>query len=259
MTARGEEGFLIVHQVNSVSAIVCNYNYGDFIRETLESLARQTHRPDRLIVVDDGSYDSSHSVIDDFLGARGNRFANCRFIRNEINAGKLACINTALQFVDTRFTIILDSDDFLPDHAIESLLASLLSAQKAAPEVGFVYSDSHLVDEDGEVIGRGRSAAWSRKLLETHSYIPECALTVSDALKEAAPYDETIRVSTKHHKWMRIARVGWIGRYVPEPLFFYRMHNRNMSGIGRSVLAEEDNSGRKDRLLSGYWRVAETN
>ena len=250
---------MTAHQVNSVSAIVCNYNYGGFIHETLESLARQTHRPERLIIVDDGSHDSSHAVIDDFLGARGDLFAHCRFIRNEINAGKLACINTALRFVDTRFAIILDSDDFVPEHAIESLLARLLSAREAAPEVGFVYSDSHLVDEDGEVIGRGRSAEWSRKLLETHSYIPECALTVSAALKQAAPFDETIRVSTKHHKWMRIARAGWIGRYVPEPLFFYRMHDGNMSGIGRSVLAEDDDSGRKDRLLSGYWRIAETN
>ncbi len=36
------------------------------------------------------------------------------------------------------------------------------------------------------------------------------------------------------------------------------MHDGNMSGIGRSVLAEDDDSGRKDRLLSGYWRVAES-
>ena len=52
--------------------------------------------------------------------------------------------------------------------------------------------------------------------------------------------------------------MSWAGHYVPEPLFFYRMHDANMSGIGRSVLAEDDRTGRKDRLLSGYWRVAES-
>ncbi len=249
---------MTTHHVNSVSAIVCNYNYGEFIHETLESLARQTLRPETLIIVDDGSDDFSRTVIEDFLVARGDLFAQCHFIRNETNVGKLACLNKALALVDTRFSIILDSDDFVPEHAIESLLASLLSARQAAPETGFVYSDSYLVNQDGDVISRGRSAEWSLELLSTHSYIPECALTLSAALKEAAPFDESIRVSTKHHKWMRIARAGWIGRYVAEPLFFYRMHDANMSGIGRSVLAEDDDSGRKDRLLSGYWCVAES-
>ena len=63
---------MATHHANSVSAIVCNYNYGDFIHETLESLARQTHRLQTLIIVDDGSDDLSRTVIDDFLAARGD-------------------------------------------------------------------------------------------------------------------------------------------------------------------------------------------
>ena len=94
---------MATHHANSVSAIVCNYNYGDFIHETLESLARQTHRLQTLIIVDDGSDDLSRTVIDDFLAARGDMFDQCHFIRNEANElGKLACLNKALAFVDTR-------------------------------------------------------------------------------------------------------------------------------------------------------------
>ncbi len=143
--------------VNSVSAIVCNYNYGEFIHQTLESLARQTHRPEKLIIVDDGSTDSSATVIDDFLAEHGDLFADCHFIRNETNAGKLACLNKALAFVDTHFSIIVDSDDFIPDHAIRSLLASFAAARRTEPEIGFVYSDSYLVDQAGVVISRARS------------------------------------------------------------------------------------------------------
>lgn len=57
---------------------------------------------------------------------------------------------------------------------------------------------------------------------------------------------------------MRNARADWIGWYVAEPLFLYRMHDDNMSGIGRGVLAVDDDCDRKDRLLSGYWRIAES-
>ena len=36
------------------------------------------------------------------------------------------------------------------------------------------------------------------------------------------------------------------------------MHDGNMSGIDQSGCAEDDDSGRMVWLLSGYWRIAET-
>ncbi len=242
----------------AVSVIICNFNYGRFLRDGLESLAGQTHRPHHLIVVDDGSTDDSAAVIEDFLAARGKLFARHDFIRNDRNRGKLACLNQAVARLDTPFALILDADDFLPAHAIERLVERFLAERAAHPEIGFVYSDSHLVDEAGAVIGPGKSTGWCRELLKTHSYIPECALTLSRALQEAAPFDETIRVHTKHHKWTRIAERGWAGHHVAEPLFNYRMHQGNISGIGRAVLSEGDADGRRERLLSGYWRTADS-
>lgn len=244
------------HHETAVSVIICNYNYGRFLPDGLESLAKQTQMPQHLILVDDGSTDDSSAVIDDFLSTWGRLFAHHDFIRNETNKGKLACLNKAVELLDTPFALILDADDFLPAHAIERLVDCLRAVRGENPDIGFVYSDSHLVDEAGVVIGRGKSTDWSRELLKTHSYIPECALTLSRALQQAAPFDESIRVSTKHHKWTKIAENGWVGHYMPEPLFNYRMHQGNMSGIGQAVLSEGDTDPRRDRLLSGYWRIA---
>lgn len=240
----------------AVSAIICNYNYARFLYEGLESLANQTHKPLHLIIVDDGSTDDSAAVIDVFLSEWSHLFAHHSFLRNSRNLGKLASLNKAISSLRTPLALILDADDFLPDHAIERLLDRLLVARETNPKIGFIYSDSHLVNETGLVIGIGKSTNWSLDLLKTQSYIPECALTLSSALQQAAPFDESIRVSTKHHKWTKIAEGGWVGHYLPEPLFYYRMHQSNLSGIGRAVLSESDLDGRKDRLLSGYWRTA---
>ena len=239
---------------HAVTVVICNYNYGKFIGDCLESLARQTHIPEGLIVVDDASTDNSRSVVEAFLAAKGHLFRDRMFIPMRDNGGKMACVNRAVHLVETPYTIILDADDFLPDNAIETLLDRLLAARADNPYVGFVYTDSYLIDADGAEIGRGRSAPWCRERLRTHSYIPDCALTVSTALKRAAPFDESIRVGSKHHKWIKIADEGWIGRHIAEPLFFYRMHQHNLSGIGNSILGEGD--ARKDRLLSGYWTAA---
>ena len=241
---------------DAVSVIICNYNYGRFLRDGLESLTGQTRGPLHLILVDDGSRDDSAAVIRDFLALWGHRFARHDVIWNKKNLGKLASLNRAVERLATPLALILDADDTLPAHAIERMAEQLSAARAENPDIGFVYSDSHLVDETGAVIGQGKSAPWSRELLQTHSYIPECALTLSRALREAAPFDEAIRVHTKHHKWTRIAEAGWVGHYIAEPLFNYRMHQANLSGIGQAVLSEDAVDGRRDRLLSGYWRTA---
>jgi hypothetical protein len=46
---------------------------------------------------------------------------------------------------------------------------------------------------------------------------------------------------------------GWIGKHIPEALFRYRMHQNNISGIGKRVLADIESDYRSERILSGYW------
>ena len=48
---------------------------------------------------------------------------------------------------------------------------------------------------------------------------------------------------------------GWRGVHLPERLFFYRMHSDNISSIGKKILSE-DFSPLQDRLLKGYWPLA---
>ena len=59
------------------------------------------------------------------------------------------------------------------------------------------------------------------------------SLCLAAPVLEAAPYDEAIRKGTKHHKWKKIVANGWNGRHLAEPLFCYRMHDANLSGIGK--------------------------
>jgi glycosyltransferase involved in cell wall biosynthesis len=238
-----------------LSVIIPNHNYGQFIGETIASLARQDYSPMEIVIVDDASTDDSVKVINEQIAFYEGKL-DISLIEMKKNAGKVAAVNHAMKFVKGQYCLLLDSDDYLMDNHVVRCLTVLERARAEEPHVGFVYMDCHLISANGEFLERGRSAPFDADLIRTLSYIPEPALVVMDAMRQAGPFDETVRKGTKQDKWLRIIGKGWTGVYIPEPLFCYRMHNHNLSGIGARVQEEVENGKTGERILSGYWPVA---
>jgi glycosyltransferase involved in cell wall biosynthesis len=235
-----------------VSVLIPNHNYGRYIAGTLRSVLAQTYQPLDVIVIDDGSSDDSVNVIEQslalFSGARRTVFH-----RQAANAGKLAALNAVMHEITAPYTLTLDADDQLEPEYIERCLQTLIEAREQDAQMALVYTDCLLIDESGEIIDRGRSTAFDAKMLQTMSYIPEPALCLSQACLDVMPFDTRIKVGTKHHKWLRMVAQGWKGLHIAEPLIRYRMHAKNLSGIGKRVLSEIESGHRGERILSGYW------
>ncbi len=238
-----------------LSVIVPNYNYGQYIERAIRSVVDQDYDSIELIVVDDGSSDDSVAAAKRAL-AGTDRLVHVELIEFGRNRGKLAALNAALEVAVGEYSVILDSDDFLVDDYASRCITMLRRARLRDDQVGFVYTDCALVDRNDEFIDRGRSTQFDAALVERLSFLPEPAVTLTEALRGAAPFDESIRKATKHHKWRRIVANGWSGVHLAEPLFCYRMHDANMSGIGRKVLSEAESGSRGERILSGYWEVS---
>jgi glycosyltransferase involved in cell wall biosynthesis len=82
------------------------FNGEQFIAQTLESVARQTLRPDRVVVLDNCSTDRTPEIVRNFAGIP------CEFIRNERNLGLFGNLNRSLDFsTETEFLQILHADD----------------------------------------------------------------------------------------------------------------------------------------------------
>lgn len=235
-----------------LSVLIPNHNYAGYIAEAINSVVAQDYGPIELIVVDDGSQDESLEIVDRVLSSV-TRFANTEVVAIERNIGKLAAMNRALKMLSGEYCIVLDADDYLAPHYASSCIEMLSSARRQDSTVGFVYTDCNLISAEGAYLDCGKSTTFDPLLIEKFSFIPEPAVTVTRALREAAPFDETIRKGTKHHKWQRIIADGWRGIHLPEALFFYRMHEENLSGIGRRVLSEVEGGRNGERILSGYW------
>jgi glycosyltransferase involved in cell wall biosynthesis len=239
-----------------VSVVVCNYNYGRYLEQGIESLARQTHGPIELWLVDDASTDASRTVIARLARRFRTRFSSIATLLRDRNAGKLACMNMCLSRARGELAVTFDADDLLCPTFLEESIDALCACRRRDPSVAFVYSDCELIDSDGRALGIGRSAPWDRDLLQHSSYIPGCAVTLAAAARAAAPFDESVRVGTKHHQWLRLTSAGWKGHHLPRALFHYRLHTSNNSGIGARLLPELNGRRGSERLLSRVWPTA---
>jgi hypothetical protein len=92
-----------------VSIIVISHNYDRFLRQAVDSALAQTHTPLQVIVVDDGSTDSSRATIAGY-GAR------VEAVLKE-NGGNSTAINAAFPKTRGEIVMFLDADDYLYPHA----------------------------------------------------------------------------------------------------------------------------------------------
>jgi glycosyltransferase involved in cell wall biosynthesis len=111
--------------VHLVSILVPSYNSEPFLRECLESALAQTYPRVEVIVVDDGSTDSSLSIAKKFE-SRGVR------VIHQNNAGQASALNTAFDASRGHYIQYMDADDVLDPQKIQIQVAKL---DKAGPAV----------------------------------------------------------------------------------------------------------------------------
>lgn len=96
------------------------YNRAKLLPRLYESLCRQTVKDFEWLIVDDGSTDNTEEVCKSFTGEG----FPVRYYRKE-NGGKQRAINYAVERAKGEWFIILDSDDYLTDNAVELVLPHL--------------------------------------------------------------------------------------------------------------------------------------
>lgn len=101
-----------------ISVIIPVYNTEKYLRFCLDSIRRQTLDDIEVIVVDDGSNDSSPAICDDF--AHDKRFQ----IFHNANKGVSKARNFGIERATGKYCMFVDSDDWLDETMCETMLKS---------------------------------------------------------------------------------------------------------------------------------------
>ena len=128
-----------------VSVIIPVYNVEAYLCECIDSVINQTYKNFEIILVDDGSTDSSGKICDDYA----EKDERVRIIHKE-NSGPSKTRNVGLECAKGKYIYFLDSDDYIELNALE-LLVNTAESDGA----DLVFFDAHSFSDDGAQIKQG--------------------------------------------------------------------------------------------------------
>lgn len=159
-----------------VSVIIPTYNRAHFLRETMNSVWNQTHRPIEMIVVDDGSTDDTQEVVTDWIASHSSDNFDAKYVYQE-NQGAPVARNRGAHLAQGQYLMFLDSDDLLTQNVLQSLAIILRKSSAglgACPWMFIEKKGTDWVEKEGIPLGNQNSDLLKRWLCGW--YIPPCAL-----------------------------------------------------------------------------------
>lgn len=209
-----------------VSVVLPTYNREATVGAAIESVLRQTYRELELIVVDDGSSDSTEQFV------RGLGDARISYLRHANNRGGSAARNTGLAAARGTLLAFQDSDDSWLPHKLERQVGFLAEADEATAAVYCPYRrrypdgrvESHPADP-----ARAPRGAILRDLLRANMIGTPTVVARRSCYETVGGFDEALPRFQDWDWMIRVAQSYSVG-LIEEPLVEAGFAGDNISG-----------------------------
>lgn len=225
------------------SIIMPCYNSEEFIEESIQSVLDQTYRNFELIVVDDGSDDSSVAIVEKIKATDSRVF----LVQNDHHRGVSGARNCGAAMSSGHWICFLDSDDVYATDALEKRVCHI----EMAPSCPFFSCDFFLwrPDSGPDLLRQTeKNNYWSgffRKASEKKLYILDKdpalifieaplawtgGVTISRYLfGELGGFDESLIRGEDDHLWIRAVAFARTVALINEADVYYRLRNDGLS------------------------------
>jgi len=212
-----------VTEAPALSVVLAVFNGERFLRQALDSVLGQGFAGFELIVVDDGSTDTSPEILAEY-GARDPRVRAHR----QSNQGASAALNFGIGLAQAPLIARLDADDLALPGRFERQVRFL----GENPAVGMVGGQASIVDDEGREVAPARyplSDAEIRQAFTATTPFVHSAVTMRKALfEQAGGYRVAFDNAEDLDLWLRIAERGELAN-LPELVVAYRIHGGQAS------------------------------
>ncbi|MDN3690578.1 glycosyltransferase family 2 protein [Cyclobacterium jeungdonense] len=224
-----------------VSIIIPVYNKADFVRESLESALAQTYPNIELVLVNDGSTDSSLAILEEYR----SKFPEKIMLIDQENGGVSKATNVGIRASKGAFIQFLDADDLLSPDKIENQVRILEGnspfALASCEWVNFKNDISQFIRLPYGVFQNYETGldwllySWNKQeMMADSSWLTSKAL-----LNLAGQWDESLSINQDGEFFMRVLLKSEKVIFDPKSKAYYRTLNETSVSKQQSYLAAQ--------------------
>ena len=248
----------------AIEVVLPTYNGAPYLEAQLASISAQTHRPERVLLRDDGSSDGTEALICQLQERYG---AWLQVLPADGNLGCTSNVNRLLQATMAPYVALADQDDLWLPHKLERSLAEMqeLEASRGSTTPLLVHGDLELIDAHGERLG---CRYLQRQRLDPRRCAPvDLALTNvvtgCTALLNRALLQKALPIPPEalmHDWWLALVASAFGDIALEEvPGVLYRQHGSNVlgaQGLGLAYWRQRLQALLADPAAGGHTRAA---
>lgn len=207
-------------QQQLISVVMPCYNAALYVQEAITSVLHQTHTHTEIIVVDDGSDDSSAAIVRRLAATYPDRI----FLKHQHRQGPYPARNLGLSHTHGDFVAFLDADDWWREDCLEKLLKALQEDAADVAYCGWQNVGNHAADQEPYVPPAYEKQDPVVAFLRGCPWPIHAALVRRAVLHAVNGFSVRCYSSMDYDIWLRILGYTRNITRVPEVLAYYRWH-----------------------------------
>lgn len=233
-----------------MSVLMPVYNCESYLAEAIESILSQTYRNFEFIIINDGSTDSSETIIRSYVDNR------IRYLSNEKNLGLISTLNQGILLSKGKYILRMDADDVSFSERFEKQLLFM----ETNPDIdisGTWFLKSNRVKENTPPT---TFAACKLNLINNSVLChPSVIMRTQSIVKVALKFKKTALHAEDYQFWIDAVIAGLKISNLPETLLNYRVHPTQISSANDNIQRKTVNSVRLSYAKFIFGKLIEGN
>jgi len=218
-----------------ISVVLPIYNGEKYMRQSIDSVLRQTYKNWELLIIDDGSTDRTPEIAMEYV----QKDSRISYHKNPQNMRLPRTLNRGFSMAKGAYLTWTSDDNYYYPTALEKMYCTLENEKKH-----FVFASCDVVDGEGKIVEVIAVNKNSGRIVVGHNTVGACFLYSREAYQTVGEYDPEMTLVEDYDYWQRICM-----RYEPacisEKLYAYRWHD----GALTSTMSKQKHASTLERVL----------
>ncbi len=220
-----------MHSEPLISILITSFNYGQYIKDAINSCLEQDYKNIEIIVVDDGSSDNTHSILEKYS-------SRVKIFKNK-NQGLEISANFGINVSNGDYWVRLDADDYFDKNYVSE------TVKEIDPSYSFFYTDYKIINENNEIVETFDLPAFNKEeIFKRGDFLATGTLVNKKLSLETGLYNsKEYNCGLENYEFIiKLILNNNKGKHIKKKLWNYRQHHKSLSYKKKKAIVEYGNN-----------------